>query len=236
MPLGPWSTSGIRRIAALGLSAGLSLLGNGAPPAGAAAGPSTLALSTPQQLLAIMRPVFAQADGNFATLHGGVSSTDDSDIYYKLAPAFKKICPGCTIADEYASALAGERYTVSGNWPMPIAWSLAQKSAYVEKYLAPLVSGYKAARGKDDDGEQWFDWTRASTGRFLYVKTYHSKTTNGIAIRVGHYRPTSVHFEKWVKLSADQRDGLSKAVASFIQLGTQNGADNFTALRGKASD
>ncbi|HEY5340128.1 MAG TPA: hypothetical protein VIK27_03805, partial [Candidatus Aquilonibacter sp.] len=227
-----WSFSSVRRFVMLGAAAA-SLCGAGFPAARGAA-PSVLALSTPRRLVAIMLPALAQGSANFASLHGGVSSTDDSDIYYKLAPAFKKICPGCTIADEFASANAGERYTVSGNWPVPLTWTLAQKDAYISKYLAPLVSGYKLSHGKNDDGEHWFDWLSA-THMFVYVETYHSKTTNGFSIRVGHYIPTSVHFEKWVKLSTDQRDGLSKAVASFVQLGVQNGADNFTALRGKAT-
>jgi hypothetical protein len=232
----PYFVSWSCRAAVIGLSALLLCFVSRAPGTQAAGAPNTLSLSTPQLLVAIMRTVIAHGPEDFASLHAGAQSSDDDDIYFKLSATFKKVCPGCTVADEYTGANHPERYTVSGGWPLPVKWNATQTTAYILKYLAPLVPGYTLERGKNDDGELWFDWTKSSANSFLYVVTYHKTADNGFEIRFGHYLSKNVHYEPYVMLSAAQRDELTRAVRSFVTLGVQNASDNFTSLRGAATD
>jgi hypothetical protein len=192
--------------------------------------------NTAAQLHKIVMALLAGTPTYFRSLRSGVKTTGAEEIDFKNAAAFSKICPGCTIADEYATANTDERFAVTGNWPMPLSATLAQKAAFVAKNFAALVKGYAYTHGKNSDGELWFDWTKGTPTTFLYLETYHSKSNSGIEVRVGHYLAVSANFVKWARLTADQKTDLTSGVEQLVTAGTLAGANNFSTLRGAATD
>ncbi len=148
----------------------------------------------------------------------------------------KRICSTCDVADEYATANSDERYALSFQWIVPNSWSRAQTIAYIQIHIGELVPTFTASQGTNDSGESWFDWSKGTPTEFVYVRTFTDKSGNGFEVRVGHYLQNSVHYVPYARLSATQRDGLAKAVRNFVQLGVQNGSDNFFSLRGQATD
>jgi hypothetical protein len=208
------------------------LASGGSPAARAAASVPT----TPQQLHKVMVATLAAVPRYFAPLRGPVKSTGEGEILFTLSASFAKLCPGCAVTDEYATAQNNERFAVTGNWPVPPAWTNAQKIAYIQTNIAPLVKGYAYTHGKTSDGQLWFEWLKGSPATFVYLETYRNKSYNGIQIRVGHYVPVNINYVKWARLTADQRTDLSSGVERLVTAGTNYGAQNFAPLRGAATD
>ena len=223
----------LHRAIVLGMIIGLFSLSD-LPIARASAGTSIP--GTPEQLHKIMTAVIAAAPAYFATLRAGVQSTVAGGIYFNLSPAFGKLCPGCTVADEFATAQTNERFAMQGDWPLPLRTTPAQKSAFVQNNLAPLVKGYAYTHGNTDNGELWFQWAKGSPAQFVYAQTYHSKAASGITIRVGHFVPVNVNYVQWARLTPAQRTDLTNGVVELVTAGESAGAGNFASLRGAATD
>jgi hypothetical protein len=201
---------------------------------GAAPAHVTIVPSAP--LSAIIKAALVQAPGNFAGWRAGTKTVASDGITYSPSPAMKRICVACDLADEYATADTGERYTLTFQWIVPPAWSRAQVIAYIQVHIGELLPNFTASQGTNDSGESWFDWSKGTPVEFVYVRTFTDKTENGFEVRVGHYMQNSAHYVPYARLSAPQRDDLAKAVRNFVQLGVQNGSDNFLSLRGPAKD
>jgi hypothetical protein len=221
------------RAVVLGLIIGL-LSASDLPMARAAAGASIPA--TPEQLHKILTTVIAAAPAYFVSLRGSVRSTVANGTFFNLTPAFAKICPGCDATDEFATAQTDERFVMQGNWPLPLRTTLAQKAAFVQKTFAPLTKGYSYKHGKNDDGELWFQWEKGSPTTFVYLETYHSKTTSGIQMRIGHFVSANVNYVPWARLTPAQRTDLTNGVVELVTAGEAAGAGNFASLRGAATD
>jgi len=188
------------------------------------------------QLDAIVRSALSQAPANFAAWRTGVMTTEPDGVSFKPNASMKQICSFCGVYDEYAGAEVDERYAIQFYWNVPKSWSRAQTLAYIQLHVGELVPSFKLAQGTDNDGESWFDWKKGTPTKFVYVETFSGKTQNGFEVRVGHYLPKNVHYLPYARLSAAQRADLANEVRNFVQLGVQNGSDNFTSLRGKATD
>lgn len=200
------------------------------------AAPPHAQVDTPAQLSGIVQAALSQAPANFAAWRAGVKSADSDGVSYKPSTVLLRLCPVCGVADEFASADSDERYTVTFNWLVAKSWSRAQTIAFIQQRIGELLPKFSAQQGTNDDGESWFDWSTATPKEFVYVVTFSDSTGNGFEVRVGHYVPTNLHYTKYARLSAAQRANLAKAIRNFVQLGVQNGADNFTSLRGPATD
>jgi hypothetical protein len=216
-------------LAAVTFAAVAAVLVSGAAPARVAIVPSA-------PLATIVRAAIVQAPGNFAAWRAGTKTSTSDGILYKPSAAMKRICSTCDVADEYATANSDERYALSFQWIVPNSWSRAQTIAYIQIHIGELVPTFTASQGTNDSGESWFDWSKGTPTEFVYVRTFTDKSGNGFEVRVGHYLQNSVHYVPYARLSATQRDGLAKAVRNFVQLGVQNGSDNFFSLRGQATD
>jgi hypothetical protein len=201
---------------------------------GAAPAHMTIVPSAP--LSTIVRAALVQAPGNFAAWRAGTKSTASDGITYKASPAMTRICAACDVADEYATAENDERYALTFRWIVPNSWSRAQVIAYIQVHVGELLPNFTASQGTNDSGESWFDWSKGTPVQFVYVRTFSDKTENGFEVRVGHYLQKSVHYTPYARLSATQRGDLAKAVRNFVQLGVQNGSDNFLSLRGPEKD
>jgi len=200
------------------------------------AAPPRAPIDLAAQLNGLVRAALSQAPVNFAAWRNGQKSVDKDGVTFKASAAMKKLCPVCNLADEYASANTDERFTVMFDWLVPKSWPRAQVLAYVQQNIGALLPTYSAQQGTNDSGESWYDWSKAASHEFVYVETYSSKTQNGFEVRVGHYLPKNLHYTLYARLSATQLDTLAKAVRNFVQLGVQNGSDNFMSLRGRATD
>jgi hypothetical protein len=188
------------------------------------------------QLSSLVGAALAQAPLNFAAWRAGAKSTDENQVSYNLSPVIKRQCPVCGIFDEYAAADADERYALQFDWKVPKSWSRAQTIAYIELRVGTLVPSFTATQGTNDSGDSWFDWQKASAHQFVYVETYSDSKNAGFTVRVGHYLPANLHWVPYARLSATQRDDLGKAVRNFVQIGVQNGSDNFMSLRGNPTN
>jgi hypothetical protein len=200
------------------------------------AAPARVPIVPSAPLSTIVREALVQAPGNFAAWRAGPKSSGADGITYKPSAALKRFCTASDLADEFATANSDERYALSFQWIVPNTWSRAQTIAYIQIHIGELVPTFTASQGTNDDGESWFDWSKGTPTEFVYVRTFTDKSGNGFEVRVGHYLQKSLHYIPYARLSATQRDGLAKAVRNFVQLGVQNGADNFLSLRGPATD
>jgi hypothetical protein len=216
-------------LAAVTFATFAALLVSGAAPARVAIVPSA-------PLATIVRSALVQAPGNFAAWRAGTKSSTSDGVTYKPSAAMKRVCPACDVTDEFATANSDERYALSFQWIVPSTWSRAQTIAYIQIHIGELVPAFTASQGTNDSGESWFDWSKGTPTEFVYVRTFTDKSGNGFAVRVGHYLQKSVHYVPYARMSATQLDGLGKAVRNFVQLGVQNGSDNFLSLRGSATD
>jgi hypothetical protein len=201
-----------------------------------AAAPPRERFDTPTQLSAIVQASLSQAPANFAAWRTGAKTADSDGVSFKASAALLRICPLCSVADEFASADSDERYTVTFNWLVLKSWSRAQTVALIQQRIGELLPKFTIQQGTTDDGESWFDWTKASPKEFVYVVTFSGSTGNGFEVRVGHYLPKSLHYTKYARLSAAQRTDLTNAVRNFVQLGVQNASNDFASLRGHATD
>jgi hypothetical protein len=217
-------------VAAVACAAFAAVLVSGAaPPAHVAAAPSA-------QLSAIIRAALVQAPGNFAAWRSGTKSIASDGVSYKLSSALSRICPVCDVSDEYATANSDERYAVTFLWAVPSSWSRAQTIAYIQLHIGELVPNFTARQGTNDNDENWFDWRTGTPTQFVNVRTFSDKSGNGFEVRVGHYLQKNVHYKPYARLTPVQRDDLANAVRSFVQLGVQNGSDNFLSLRAGPPD
>ncbi len=199
------------------------------------AAPPQTSAATGGQLSSLVSSALAHAPSNF-TAWRGEKKADAFESSYTLSSAIQKVCPVCEIFDEYATANTDERYAFQFDWGVSKSWSRAQMLAFIQLHVGALVPSFAATQGTNDDGENWFDWSKASTHEFVYVETHSDSKTAGFQVRVGHYLPSNLHYVPYARLSTTQRDDLSKAVRNFVQIGAQNGSDNFQSLRGHASD
>jgi hypothetical protein len=188
------------------------------------------------QLSSLVGAALTQAPLNFAAWRSGAKQTDDSQVSYRLSPVIKRQCSLCGIYDEYAAADADERYALQFNWGVPKSWSRAQTIAYIELHIGALVPSFTATQGTNDGGDSWFDWQKPSAHQFVYVETYSDSKNAGFMVRVGHFLPTNIHWVPYARLSSTQRADLAQAVRNFVQIGIQDGSDNFTSLRGTPTD
>jgi hypothetical protein len=188
------------------------------------------------QLSSLVGAALAQAPVNFAAWRAGAKTADENQVTYNLSPVIKRTCPICGIFDEFAEANDDERYAFQFNWKVPKSWSRAQTLAYIELHVGSLVPSFAATQGTNDSGDSWFDWEKKSAHQFVYVETYSTSKSNGFMVRVGHYLPTNLHWVPYAHLTSTQRDDLAKAVRNFVQIGIQNGSDNFMSLRGKPTN
>jgi hypothetical protein len=216
-------------LAALTFASFAAVLVSGAAPARVAIVPSA-------PLATIVRSALVQAPGNFAAWRAGTKISTSDGITFRQSAAMKRICPDCFVSDEYATANSDERYAFAFQWIVPNSWSRAQTIAYIQIHIGELMPTFTASQGTDDNGESWFDWSKGTPAEFVYVRTFTDKSGNGFEVRVGHYLQKSVHYVPYARLSGTQLDGLGKAVRNFVQLGVQNGSDNFLSLRGSATD
>ncbi|HEY7981049.1 MAG TPA: hypothetical protein VID19_06165 [Candidatus Eremiobacteraceae bacterium] len=216
-------------LAAMAFAACAAFLVTGSAPA-----PGVIVPSAP--LATIVRAALVQAPGNFAAWRAGTRRSSADGIVYKPTAAMNHICTACDVIDEFATADSDERYALTFQWIVPTSWSRAQTIAYIQVHIGELMPNFTASQGTDDSGESWFDWSKGTPTEFVYVKTFSEKSGSGFEVRVGHYLQKSVHFTPYARLSATQRDALAKAVRNFVQLGVQNGSDNFVSLRGAATD
>jgi hypothetical protein len=200
------------------------------------AAPPYAHVDTPAQLSSIVRAALSQAPANFAVWRAGVKTADSDGVSYKPSNVLARLCPVCGVADEFASADTDERYTVEFNWLVAKSWSRAQTIAFIQQRIGELLSKFSAQQGTNDDGDSWFDWTKGSPKEFVYVVTFSGSTGNGFEVRVGRYLGTNLHYTKYARLSAVERGDLAKAIRNFVQLGVQNGSDDFASLRGPATD
>ena len=212
-------------LAAAAIAACAAALVTGAAPARVPIVPSA-------PLATIVRAALVQAPGNFAAWRAGTKNSNANGVYYKQSAAMQHICSACDVTDEFATADSDERYALTFQWIVPNAWSRAQTLAYIQLHVGALVPTFTATQGTNEDGESWFDWSKGKPTEFVYVRTFTDTTGNGFEVRVGHYLQKNVHYTPYARLSAGQRDGLAKAVRNFVQLGVQNGSDNFLSLRG----
>ena len=225
----PHPFSILRHVTGAAFAACAAVLVTGATPAHV-----TIVPSAP--LATIVRAALVQAPGNFTAWRAGTKSVASDSIAYKPSSEMSRICSTCDLADEFATADTGERVALTFQWIVPNAWSRAQTIAYIQIHIGELVPNFTASQGTNDSGESWFDWSKGTPTEFVYVRTFEDKSGNGFEVRVGHYLQKSVHYTPYARLNAAQRDGLAKAVRIFVQLGVQNGSDNFSSLRGSATD
>lgn len=187
-------------------------------------------------LTGAVRNSVSQAPSNFAAWRAGVKSTDVYGVTYKPNAKMQHLCPTCIVADEFATADSGERYAVTFNWIVAKSWSRPRTLVYIQQNIGKLLSSYTMTQGTDDNGENWFDWTKSSPAQFVFVKTFSNSKQNGFEVRIGHYQPKNLHYIPYAILNTTQRTNLANAVKSYVQLGIQNVSDNFSSLRGKATD
>ncbi len=216
--------------------AGATLSAVGAALLIVAAAPPHALIDTSAQLSGLVKSALSHAPANFATWRAGVKTADSDGVSFKQSMAFLRICPGCKVADEFASADSDERYVVTFDWLVAKSWSRAQTNAFIEQRIGELIPTFSGQQGTNDDGESWFDWTKSPLKEFVYVVTFAGTKGNGFEVRVGHYLPKSLHYTKYARLSAAQRTDLTNAVRNFVQLGVQNASNDFTSLRGHATD
>jgi hypothetical protein len=203
----------------------------------AGAAPPQTPAQVAAQLTSIVAAALPQAPLNFAAWRAGHGAANTSGVNFKPTAALTRLCGDCYVADEYATADTDEKYALTFDWIVPKSWSRAKTIAYIQQTVGEsLSSGYTATQGTHTDGEAWFDWWKSSNKSFVYVETMSGKTQNGFEVRVGHYLKSNLHYVPYAKLSASQRTDLGNAVRNLVQLGVQNGADNFTSLRGKMVD
>lgn len=200
--------------------------GNAAPSSGA---PS----SDDVHLIAVVRAALTQTPTYFAVYRGAASNTSDDEASYKTVGKLAALCRYCTLTDEYADAQTNERWVVQTHWTTGKPWTQAQTAAHVQALLAPLVVGFTRTEG-GSDGALWTDWFDKKTRAFVYISTDSEKGIAGFEIRIGRYTAKNAHYGKWSRpLTSGQRADLVKALQNFVQVGLQNGAANFSALRGK---
>ena len=200
------------------------------------AAPPRAQVDTPAQLSGIVQAALSQAPANFAAWRAGVKTADSDSVSYKPSAVLARLCPVCSVSDEFATADADERYAVTFDWLVAKSWSRAQTIAFIQQRIGELLPKFSAQQGTNDDGESWFDWTKGSPKEFVYVVTFSGSTGNGFDVRVGHYVATNLHYTKYARLSAAQRTDLTNAVRNFVQLGVQNASNDFASLRGHATD
>ena len=208
----------------------------GIAPLISAAAPIPQPLQDTARFGAVVRAALAQATTNFSAWRAAVKSTDAYGVDFKSSAVLNQLCPACSVADEYASADSDERYALQFDWIVPPSWSRSQILAFIQANVGELVPVYAMEQGTDSAGENWFDWTTGSPKKFVYVRTFSKKAGNGFEVRVGHYLPKNIHYTPYARLTAAQRSSLADAVRAFVQLGVQNGSDNFSSLRGHATD
>jgi hypothetical protein len=225
MFLNPFRFSSRAPVAALTLLA--ALLVSGAAP------PRTAADVAPQ-LKSIVHAALLQAPVNFVAWRVGVKSTGTGGVSFKPSGAMMLVCPTCNLENYYATAGADERYALTFDWLVTKSSSRAQTLAYIQQNVGALLPSFTAQQGTNNDGESWFYWSKSK--EYVYVVTYSTKKESGFEVRVGHYLQKNVHYALYARLSDVQRADLGKAVRNFVQLGVQNGSDNFTSLRGPATD
>lgn len=184
-------------------------------------------------LVAVARAALTQTPTYFASYRGAAVEVVDSAARYRTIGKLAALCKYCTLTDEYADAKVDERWVVQTHWTTGKAWSQAQTAAHVQTLLGPMLAGYTRTEGADDDGALWTDWFDKKTRAFVYVSTDSEKGIAGFEIRIGRYMKKNLHYGKWSRpLTKSQRADLVKALQNFVQIGVQNGAANFSALRG----
>jgi hypothetical protein len=198
------------------------------------AAPPRTAADVASQLKTIVHAALLQAPVNFVAWRAGVKSTGTGGVSFKPSGAMMLVCPTCTLEDYYASANVDERYAFKFDWLVSKSSPRAQTLAYIQQNVGALLPSFTAEQGTNNDGESWFYWSKSK--EYVYVVTYSTNKESGFEVRVGHYLQKNVHYALYARLSNVQRADLGKAVRSFVQLGVQNGSDNFTSLRGSATD
>lgn len=184
--------------------------------------------------VALVRATLAQTPTHFAAYRGAVSGTSDNEAIYKTAGRLTALCEYCTLTDEFADTKVDERWVVQTHWTTGKSWTQAQTASHVQGLIAPLVVGFTRSEG-GSDGSLWTDWFNKKTRAFVYISTDSEKGIAGFEIRIGRYMAKNVHYGKWSRpLTSGQRSDLVKALQNFVQMAVPNGANNFSALRGKA--
>ena len=179
--------------------------------------------------------MLAAAPSNFQTLRLGVRQHASSGDVYATSAALHQVCPYCLIADDYADASYDERWELSFSWSVPKNWSDAQTIAYVKKTFSPLVPGYQFT-SESNSNLTYVTWFNKTSKTFLYVETYDLTNAPGFRVRVGHYLPKNLHVVLFSRgLTAADKQLLTTAVRSFVQLSLNDADSNFTSLRGQAS-
>lgn len=214
-------------IAALTLLAGLLISG---------AAPLRTSADVAVPVKNMVRAALLQAPVNFVAWRAGVKGTGTGGVLFKPSSGMMLVCPTCSVTDVYAGANVDERYVLTFDWPVPKSSSRARTLAYIQQNVGALLPSFAATQGTTDSGESWFYWSKSTPNEFVYVVTYSSGSASGFEVRVGHLLQKNVHYTQYARLGATQRTDLAKAVRNFVQLGVQNGSDNFTSLRGPATD